>query len=154
MPSLAFFTLSFIDVLKYFTILTRKTPVLESLVHKDQVYKRLQQVFSFEYCGIFKSNLFYRPHPVAAKLNQKQFTKQFFGAIEALAVYLFLYRREYNLFKPRNIFRQNRCYDAQGKFQIRHRTHLSLKIIRTFRICVALKAIWNYCNLTIFKLIQ
>ena len=104
-PSLAFFTLSFIDALKYFTILTRKTPVLESLFHKDQVYKRLQQVFSFEYCGIFKNNLFYRPHPVAAKLNQKQFTKQFFGAIEALAVYLFLYRREYNLFKPRNIFR-------------------------------------------------
>ena len=79
--------------------------MLESLFHKDQVYKRLQQVFSFEYCGIFKNNLFYRPHPMAAKLNQKQFTKQFFGAIEALAVYLFLYRREYNFFKPRNIFR-------------------------------------------------
>ena len=54
-PSLAFFTLSFIDVLKHFTILTNTNTCAGVFFHKDQVYKR-----------IFKNNLFYRPHPVAA----------------------------------------------------------------------------------------
>ena len=44
-----------------------KTPVLESLLIKLQALKETQtQMFSCEYCEIFKNTLLYRTPPVAA----------------------------------------------------------------------------------------
>ena len=58
------------------------------------------------------------------------------------------------IFKPGKIFRQNRCYVAQGKFLTGHQANYFLKKIRTWRICVVLKAIWSYCTLIIIKLVS
>ena len=64
-------------------------------------------------------------------------------------LFLFIYRSEYNFFRPRHIVRQKPCYVGQGEFQTGpHRTTFfnkkKKKKKRTSRVCMALKTILSY----------
>ena len=67
-----------IGVLKNFAIFTRKQLCCSRFVIKLQAFRSRtllketpRQVFSYEYCEIFKNSLFYRTPPVAASLTSR-----------------------------------------------------------------------------------